>query len=251
MHKKAFYILLITLFPVFQCLSIEALYTLKKPTIDGKANEINWQKAPWHSIDKIIAGELPSAFDFSGKYKVLWHESALYLLVEITDDVFFDQEKDPLKNYWNDDCLEVFIDEDNSGGNHLYSFNAFSYHVALDSNVVDIVGEKTFKSGKPALFNHHIKNQYSLLSPHKILWELEVKIYGDNYKYAYENVNDQPKSLSKNKTLGFMLSYCDNDGSLERESFMGSIDIEPVNGSKNLGYITADVFDELLLIQQD
>jgi len=49
--------------------------------------------------------------------------------------------------------------------------------------------------------------------------------------------------------LHFKLAYCDNDGSKERESFIGSIDIEPINGSKNLGYITADVFQQLLLIQ--
>ena len=46
-----------------------------------------------------------------------------------------------------------------------------------------------------------------------------------------------------------MLAYCDNDGSNERESFIGSTEIEAVNGSKNLGYITADVFQQLLLIQ--
>ena len=46
-----------------------------------------------------------------------------------------------------------------------------------------------------------------------------------------------------------MLAYCDNDGSKERESFIGSANIKPVNGSKNLGYITADVFQQLLLIE--
>lgn len=228
-------------------LAIEALYTDIKPVIDGKDSEAHWKKAPWHFIDKPIIGELPSAADFSGKYKVLWHESALYLLVEITDDVFFDQEADPLTNYWNDDCLEIFLDEDNSGGNHLYNFNAFAYHVALDGNVVDIIGEKGNNSAKPALLNEHVNSQYSFLSPHTVLWELEVKVYDQNYVYA--DVNYPSKTLVKDQTLGFMLSYCDNDGSKERESFIGSIDIVPQKGAKNLGYITADVFDELHLIK--
>lgn len=45
-----------------------------------------------------------------------------------------------------------------------------------------------------------------------------------------------------------MLAYCDNGGSKEREHFIGSMDIKAVNGSQNLGYITADVFQKLLLI---
>ena len=34
----------------------------------------------------------------------------LYLLVEITDDVLFDQHANPLHLYWDDDCIEIFID---------------------------------------------------------------------------------------------------------------------------------------------
>jgi hypothetical protein len=45
-----------------------------------------------------------------------------------------------------------------------------------------------------------------------------------------------------------MLAYCDNDGSLERETFIGSTEISPINGDKNLGYITADVFGQLTLV---
>lgn len=49
-------------------------------------------------------------------------------------------------------------------------------------------------------------------------------------------------TLFEGRNLGFMLAYCDNDGSKEREHFIGSTDIKAVNGNKNLGYITADVF---------
>jgi hypothetical protein len=45
-----------------------------------------------------------------------------------------------------------------------------------------------------------------------------------------------------------MLAYCDNDGSKEREHFIGSHKISAVNGNKNLGYIDASVFGELNLI---
>ena len=54
-------------------------------------------------------------------------------------------------------------------------------------------------------------------------------------------------SLTVGKIMGFMLAYCDNDGSDEREHFIGSHDIEPVNGDKNLGYIDARVFGSIRL----
>ena len=49
--------------------------------------------------------------------------------------------------------------------------------------------------------------------------------------------------------MGFMLAYCDNDGSDVREHFMGDHDFPAQNGSKNLGYITADVFGKITLTQ--
>ncbi len=58
-----------------------------------------------------------------------------------------------------------------------------------------------------------------------------------------------PVKLFEGKKLGFMLAYCDNDGSKEREHFIGSTDIRAVKGDKNLGYKTADVFQRLQLVQ--
>ena len=34
--------------------------------------------------------------------------------MEITDDVLLDQHEDFLALWWDDDCVEIFVDEDNS-----------------------------------------------------------------------------------------------------------------------------------------
>lgn len=243
-----FMVLALSVFSSCVLYAIEAQYTEKALNIDGRDNEVIWSQIPWNKIDKPIIGNLPQTIDFSGKYKVAWHESALFLLVEINDDVFFDQHTDPLQAYWNDDCLEIFIDEDRSGGDHLYNFNAFAYHVSLTHDVVDIVGKNTEANAVPALLNHHIKSQYLYLSSNRIQWELAISIYPDTYEHTSDKNMNQPISLKAGKSLGFMLAYCDNDGSIERESFIGSYDIPPKNGDKNLGYITADVFDVLHLM---
>ncbi len=221
-------------------------------TINGIADDASWQQASWQPIDKLILGEMPSKDDFSGRFKIMWDENQLYLLVEITDDILFDQHADPLHLYWDDDCLEIFIDEDASGGNHQFNYNAFAYHIALDNQAVDI--GKMLPDGSPnfVLLNDHITSQWrrSESSPHRIIWEVSMRVYDDSFTLAKQqgsSKNSAQVALFSGKKMGFMLAYCDNDGSKEREHFISSKDIKAVKGSKNLGYITADVFQKLTL----
>ena len=227
-------------------------------SIDGKNNDTSWEQATWQSLNHLILGDAPLSDDFSGQFKILWDERQLYLLVEVIDDVLFDQHADPLHLYWDDDCLEIFIDEDASGGNHQFNFNAFAYHIALDNQVVDIASNNKDGSTNFVLLNDHIKSVWrrSAVKPNNIIWEVALSVYDDSFTLnttalsaTSHQKSQQAVKLSLGKTLGFMLAYCDNDGSIERESFMGSMDIEAVNGDKNLGYITADVFQKLTLIQ--
>ena len=143
--------------------------------------------------------------------------------------------------YWEDDCLEVFIDSDASGGNHQYNHSAFAYHIALDNQVVDIGDDQ-----KAHIYNEHVTSRWQRhhKQPEKIIWEVAIKLFPNHYS---DNQPLLPIQLKANQKLGFMLAYCDNDGSKEREHFIGSTDIKAVNGSKNLGYITADVFSQLTL----
>jgi len=249
MNLKTNIFLIISIIFCQNSLAIEANKTDTEIVIDGVIDEA-WSKSIWYPIDKLILGALPRTNDFSGRFKMLWDEDYLYLQAEITDDVLFDQHAIPLNSYWDDDCLEVFIDEDNSGGNHQFNYNAFAYHVALDNQVVDIGKNNKDGSVNFVLLNDHITSVWkrSNVSPYNVIWELAIKVFDDQFDDKKHESTVNPVKLNKGKTLGFMLAYCDNDGSLERESFMGSTEISPVNGDKNLGYITADVFDQLTLV---
>ncbi|TYK66397.1 sugar-binding protein [Colwellia echini] len=245
------YLKLIATLMVSASMNTSALEAKKTPQaiqIDGLANEASWQLASWQQIDNVILGENLTKDDFSAQYKIMWDEQQLYLLVEITDDVLFDQHADPRYLYWDDDALEIFIDEDASGGNHQFNFNAFAYHIALDNQAVDIGEKNADGSNNFVLLNDHLtsKWQRSEVSPNKVIWEVALRLYDDSF--TMEQNNPQPVKLFVGKKVGFMLAYCDNDGSKEREHFIGSTDIKAVNGSKNLGYITADVFQKLLLV---
>lgn len=215
--------------------------------IDGIAEQ-EWQGRDWYPIDQLILGSPHTKQDFSGRFKLAWDTGYLYLLAEISDDVLFDQHANPLHFYWDDDCLEIFLDEDGSGGEHQYNYNAFAYHVALDNQVVDI-GEKTKANQTPFLtLNDHIKSRWqrSDTAPHNVIWELAIKVFDDSFSPDKKSL---PVTLSVGKELGFMLAYCDNDGSKNRENFIGSTEIKGLNGDKNLGYKTADVFAKLTLVK--
>jgi len=266
-----------TLFICQPTMAAMNVHHANKPiNLDGIANEISWQQAKWHNLTELMAGTQPTRSDFSGRFKLLWDQDNLYILAEIIDDKLFDQHSDPLELYWDDDCLEIFIDENASGGNHQFNFNAFAYHIGLDNQAVDIGQNNEDGSPNFVLLNDHIKSVWKHTSNNKslnndtqnnktagdyidqqatkIVWEVAVRVYDDSFAlntqdHSIKSKMSKPVTLSLGKTMGFMLAYCDNDGSKTRESFIGSTPIKAINGDKNLGYITADVFDKILLVK--
>ncbi len=215
---------------------IEVLKTDHPPTLDGKITENSWSMATWHPLDQNWIGSSYTFEDFNGRYKLCWDEEALYLLVEVTDDILYDRHKDPFKFWCDDDCVEVFLDEDNSGGLHQYSHNAFAYHIALDGNVVDLAPDRT-----PRLFNEHARS-VRLTEENRTIWEIRLKLYPDTF---LDNASNAPVKLVDGKKVGFAVAYCDNDGSKERENFIGSVFVP--GEDKNQGWINADIFGTLVL----
>lgn len=235
----------------FDSVAVEAVKASESILVDGIAKEKTWQRAPWYPINHLLLGDEPSREDFYGRYKLSWDQNYLYILAEITDDVLFDSHPNPLEFYWDDDCLEVFIDEDASGGDHENNFNAFAYHIALDNQVVDIGPRNEDGSTNFVLLNEHLESRWNRSSKdyRKLIWEVAVKIYDDSFKL--NDRNQKPVKLMEGKSLGFMLAYCDNDGSQHREHFVGSHYIKPKNGDKNLGYKDASVFGTLKLLSNE
>ncbi|WP_394174132.1 sugar-binding protein [Thalassotalea litorea] len=220
--------------------------------IDGYSDDNAWQQGNWQLLNHVWVGEKPSRSDFSGRYKLLWQTDGLYLLAEIVDDVLFDQHPDPLHRYWDDDALEIFIDEDASGGEHTHNFNAFAYHVSLDNQSADMGPREKEDENNFLLLNHHVESVWrrQLDDPNKMVWEAKILVFDDSYDYRNPEANT-PKTLTIGKKMGFMLAYCDNDGSKQREHFIGSHPIEPVNGDMNQGYKNASVFAEITLLKGD
>ena len=221
------------------------LYSAPRSTellrIDGVANEAVWKSAKWHDINYRWLGPEYAAEDFSGRFKVAWTEKRLYILVEVVDDILFDSHRDPLVQYWDDDCVEIFIDEDYSGGDHQYNHNAFAYHMSLDNQAIDIGTDE-----RPHDYSHHVESRWRQTG-NKVVWEIAIDIYTDEYVDGSDS--NAPVTLHAGKVMGLMLAYCDNDGSELRENFVGSESVP--EGPKDRGWIDAGLFGELQLVDME
>lgn len=218
-------------------LNYYAPHAEKAPKVDGIANESVWKSAKWQKLDQRWLGPAFSKEDFHGRYKVVWTKSKLYLMAEIVDDILIDTHRDPLTQYWDDDCLEIFLDEDFSGGEHQYNHNAFAYHMSLDNQAIDIGTDKLAHS-----YTHHVESRWQQQG-NKLIWEISIDIYTDDYQDTA--TDNQSIQLSAGKVMGLMVAYCDNDGSELRENFIGSE--SAVGGASDRGWIDAGLFGKLIL----
>ncbi len=204
-------------------------------TIDGRADEAAWKQVSWKNIDQTWIGADPSPEDFKGRYKLLWDADRMYVLAEIQDDTLIDIHANGLDRYWDDDCLEIFIDENQSRDIHQYNHSAFAYHIALDGKVADIGLDSL-----PRYYDHLISSR--ITSGNLSTWEVAMQLYPDSYK---DGSTMSPLQLSSGKKIGFAIAYCDNDYSAERENFIGSSVVE--GDDKNRGWIDAGIFEKMIL----
>lgn len=105
----------------------QAALTVKQtpvpPAIDGNENDA-WAAAERNKLTNYLYSPVSSPNDLSAEYRIMWDKDNLYLFVDVTDDML----KSDSEALYQDDCVEVFIDADNSksseyGENdYLYSF---------------------------------------------------------------------------------------------------------------------------------
>lgn len=217
-----------------------AVWTAQPVVIDGSSADKCWSKTDWHPIDQVWMpyDATLNEGDFSGRFKLAWDEDYLYVLVEIVDDMISDDHSNPLQNWWDDDCLEVFIDENRSKGNHQYNNNAFAYHVSTKYDAIDLDSK-----GNGINYQDNIKVVMDTIGENTYLWELAIKIYDESFNL--KNTEESRVLLAADKLMGFTIAYCDNDQTTSRENFIGSMYMTRETADYN--YITADYFGSLVL----
>jgi tetratricopeptide (TPR) repeat protein len=102
----------------------------RSPVIDGK-EEQTWSSAPKYKLDNVIYSPISSKEDFSAYYKAMWDKDNLYILVDVTDENLTNDSSSD--RWYEDDCIEVFIDADNSRSGN-YDENDYQFHFDWDKN---------------------------------------------------------------------------------------------------------------------
>lgn len=249
------------------------------PMIDGKYDDQCWQGIEWQPINQVWIpyGTEINNDDFSGMYKVGWSSKTnlLYFIVMITDDVIADgykYDRDPKKGdfYYNYDMLELFIDEDQSGGLHIFdgskenqsefgikSSNAFAYHLILDfptdgnisvnPSACDLAG-KNWEDYFIADYTNHFPDFILRKNGNEFIYEFSLILFSEDYDE--NNFMKSRVKLSENKKLGVSIAYCDNDDPnekpLERDNFIGSVVVP--ESAYNDHWKNADLFRKAILV---
>jgi hypothetical protein len=191
--------------------------------------------------------------DFSGRFKIVWTADRLYILAEIIDDIISTTRANtPYLNPENDDCLEIFIDEDASGGNRTSGGgnNFFAYHLSFGGvNVADYVGGSGpgIQNGmilRNSHFNYVVgKNE----AANTYTWEIEMKVFDNSYPIR-NNPDLPPVTLTEGKVMGFAIAYCDADAKNTREHFIGSMFVKGNSDTaRNTSYLYSNQYAKLYL----
>ncbi len=239
------------------------------PVIDGLEDDDCWKTTSWLPIDQmwITWGEpLLPVDDFKGEFKVMWSSvtDKLYFLVRTTDDLFVDGYSWPDGNYPDYDILEIFIDEDHSGGDHIFdtesslASNAFSYHIAIDEPangstsdsfvVCDIAGTSWGDRTTPDYAGHFPEFKVSK-EGRNYIWEFSMNVHIDSYDHT--NPAASLIELSTGKIMGLSMAYCDNDDPdedpLSRDNFIGSVYVP--EAAYNDHWMNADGYGVITLVE--
>jgi len=100
--------------------------TSKPPT---KGDEADWAAAPSQAIEHVAYTAPASEEDLSASFKTLWDNQGLYLLVDVVDDKAINDSVE----FWLDDCVEVFIDADNSKS-EVYEDKDYQYYFTWEGS---------------------------------------------------------------------------------------------------------------------
>jgi hypothetical protein len=250
---------------IIECYDVETI-----PTINGKADDTSWELAKWQAIDQtwIPWGQELAADDFTGRYKTVWSSETnlMYFLVEITDDVISDAYVlGETSDIFNFDMIEVFIDQDQSGGDHIFDTddtnaeNAFAYHifskqpesgsVTTDYYVTDIAGTSWADRQDPSYVDH--LPEFALGRIDKVsTYEFSFIVYNDTYSES--NKEAARVTLQKDTQMGLSLAANDDDepeidpSQTERDNMIGSVAVTEANNNDH--WELADDFGTVKLL---
>jgi hypothetical protein len=189
------------------------IQTATTPVIDGNEDDV-WSAAPKYKIANVIYSPLSSPNDLSADFRALWDENNLYLLVDVTDDVLVNDTSPDQKvtlqtgstavPWWFDDCVEVYIDADNSKSNQ-YDNDDAQYHFDWDRT-------------HPTMGRH---NEHGRMENIEFAMATTEKGYRTEIKFPWATLGRKP---SVGASIGLDVHVNDDDDGGERDSKITAFD---------------------------
>ncbi len=184
------------------------IQTPAPPVIDGNEDGL-WSAAPRYKIANVIYSPLSSPNDLSANFRAMWDANNLYVLVDVTDDVLVN-DTNPGQSvtvptgstvqdaWWYDDCVEVYIDADNSKSNQYDSYDA-QYHFDWDRM-------------HPTMGVH---NQHGRMENIEFVIVTTEKGYRTEIKFPWATLGKKP---SAGASIGLDIHVSDDDDGGERDT---------------------------------
>lgn len=123
-----------------------AYQTLSDIKIDGKPDELSWQKAEWTEFFQDIEGDKKPLPTYKTRAKILWDKQNIYILAELEEPhiwAYYNQH-DQIVFHEND--FEIFIDPNRD------THNYFEFEVNAQNTLFDLFLPKPYRNGgKPDL----------------------------------------------------------------------------------------------------
>lgn len=258
------------------------------PAINANGSDLCWDQVEWQPIDEnwIEWGVPLDSTDFWGRYKAIWSSETnlMYILAEFVDDTLVDgyvysPDRTIAGNYPDYDIFEIFIDQDKSGGLHVFdgitesdknnwgvnAENAYAYHLAPlqnpDSVLVtevaacDLAGSTWWSADGEGVayvinFVDHIPEFSLTFTEDRYVWEFSMQVHDDTFTEADPEASRV--TIQAGDVMGFSVAYCDNDGQFEdpltRDNFIGSVWVP--QAEYNDHWMQADGFGTLMLVDE-
>lgn len=105
------------------------------PTIDGAVDDV-WSDSSSNGFENTIQGSVESESDLGGGWRAYWDTEALYLLVDVSDEKLV-RDSDTV---WQDDCIEVYVDGDNSKNQSYDGDDDFQIQFPLNAGADEVSG---------------------------------------------------------------------------------------------------------------
>jgi len=225
------------------------------PLVDGSAADLCWDSAAWNTMPYVWIpyGATMAASDFTGRFKTVWNEqeNLLYFLFEITDDKFVNGYvfSSTNGNYYLYDVVEIFIDENRSGGTHETTNNAFAYHITGGNASTDFDAVDMWKTLR-VNYKDHFPEFARAKNGNVYTWEFSMMVLNDAYEPGFV-LADFQSSLQTGKRMGFTAAYCDDDQSSsnpQRDNFIASKYL--IQAYSNESYKNATHFGFMKLVNE-